>query len=124
MFFIGIFGIETKSKEIMDIHNITCKECGRLGLYKLVKQYSYFHFFFIPLFTWGMEYYLQSRCCNGVFGISKEKGKRLEMGLDTVVEDYDLNNKDERVLQIHSCPEYGNKIERRINFCPYCGKKL
>jgi hypothetical protein len=40
MFFIGIFGVETKSKEIKDINNITCKQCGRFGVYMLVKKYS------------------------------------------------------------------------------------
>jgi len=125
MFFLGIFGIETKSKEITDINNSICKHCRKLGAYKLVKQYSYFHFFFIPLFKWGIEYYLISRCCNSIFGISKEKGKRLELGIDTIVGDHELSDKDDaRVLQMYSCPECGNKLERPIKFCPYCGKRL
>ncbi|MPW24289.1 zinc-ribbon domain-containing protein [Alkalibaculum sp. M08DMB] len=125
MFFIGIFGVEVKSKEIMDINNITCHKCMRLGVYKLVKEYSYFHFFFIPLFKWGVKYYLISRCCNTIFEISNDKGNKLETGVETVIEDKELSyNINNNCSPMHHCFECGNPIETPFHFCPNCGKKL
>lgn len=125
MFFIGIMGIDVKSKEIRDINNITCKHCGRFGMYKLVKEYSYFHFFFIPLFRWGVKYYLISRCCQNVFSISKEKGKRLEDGLDTFVDtdelQYEYNGKGQAKNNCFNC---GSVIDSSFEYCPRCGNKV
>lgn len=45
MFFIGIFGIENKDKEIKIIDNITCKRCNKIIRGKLMKNYDFFHFF-------------------------------------------------------------------------------
>ena len=50
MFFIGIFGIEHREKIIKEINNLTCKRCLQNVTGKLVKQYDYFHFFFISIF--------------------------------------------------------------------------
>ncbi|RBP68256.1 zinc ribbon family protein [Alkalibaculum bacchi] len=124
MFFIGIMGVDTKAKEIKDIHNITCKYCGRLGMYKFIKQYNYFHFFFIPLFRWGVKYFLVSRCCHSVFSISKEKGKRLEDGTDGFVDSDELHYEDNNRGQTrNSCPHCGNMIDASFDYCPRCGNK-
>jgi len=125
MFFFGIMGIDTKIKEVMDIHNITCKHCGRMGMYNLVKKYNYFHFFFIPIFRWGVEYNLVSRCCKSVFSLSKEKGKRLENGIDTFLDNKELKDKYNGGTQSRgNCPQCGNNVNPTFDYCPYCGKKL
>jgi RNA polymerase subunit RPABC4/transcription elongation factor Spt4 len=33
VFFFGIFGLQSKEKELRDINNITCKKCGRISVY-------------------------------------------------------------------------------------------
>lgn len=125
MFFIGIFGVESKSKEIKEFNNIICKECGRYGAYKLIKKYSFFHFFFIPIFRWGQEYLLLSRCCNSLFAISKEKGKRLEAGEDLEIDFSDLTLKyNGGGTRISTCPNCRNQVDLSFEFCPHCRIKL
>jgi len=125
MFFFGIFGVQTKSKEIKDINNITCKKCGRLGVYRLVKNYRFFHLFFIPLFRWGEEYFLISRCCKSVFKISKEKGRRLEDGIDLYVDEMEMQYLyGEEKHQLDKCIHCGQSVDKSFEYCPYCGRKL
>ncbi|NRY51380.1 hypothetical protein FHU26_001927 [Clostridium beijerinckii] len=37
MFFIGIFGIENKNKEIKILDNLNCKKCNKVFRGKLIK---------------------------------------------------------------------------------------
>ena len=77
MFFIGIFGIESKSKEIKILENLQCKKCNLKTKGKLIKTFDCFHFFFIPLFKWNESYYVVCNRCNSVYEIPKEKGKEI-----------------------------------------------
>lgn len=125
MFFFGIFGIDTKSKEIIDINNITCRYCGSYGAYRLVKKYSFFHFFFIPLIRWGEEYFLISRCCRSIFRISREDGRRLEEGIELNMDGIEMQYLySEENHQSDRCPYCGHDVERSFEYCPHCGRRL
>jgi hypothetical protein len=125
MFFFGIFGVNTKTKDIKDLNNVTCSRCGRFGVYRLVKEFSYFHFFFIPLYKWGQKYFLVSRCCKSVFSVSAEKGIRLEQGIDFSLEDHDLQYMfGEEKHDLDQCPNCDRQLDRSFEFCPYCGKHI
>lgn len=125
MFFFGIFGIDTKTKEIKDINNITCRQCGRLGVYRLIKKYSFFHLFFIPVFRWGEAYFLVSRCCKSVFKISNEDGRKLEHGADVDMDKIEMQYLyGEEKHQLDQCPYCGNRVDRSYEYCPYCGRKI
>ena len=78
MFFIGIFGIENKQKEVKQLENIYCKTCSTRTMGTLIKSYEYFHIFFIPIFRWNEKYYVMCKRCNSIYEISKEKGKAIE----------------------------------------------
>ena len=54
MFFIGIFGIDKKNEEIKALHDTECRECSGHSC-TLYREYYRFHFFFIPLITWGRK---------------------------------------------------------------------
>ncbi|NLT96782.1 MAG: zinc ribbon domain-containing protein, partial [Christensenellaceae bacterium] len=43
MFFIGIFGIEDKEKELREYANIVCPNCGGYSRAVLTQYYTYFH---------------------------------------------------------------------------------
>ncbi|MDZ4992108.1 zinc-ribbon domain-containing protein [Clostridium perfringens] len=129
MFFIGIFGVENKQKEIKELETIECKTCetGTRGV--LVKSYEYFHIFFIPIFRWNEKYYVMCKRCNSIYEIPKEKGKGIENGVnldikfnDTVLiqegERYGKNGLERR------CPNCGNILKEDYKYCPYCGKEL
>lgn len=129
MFFIGIFGIENKDKEIKIIDNITCKRCNKIIRGKLMKNYDFFHFFFIPLFKWNENYYIVCNECNSVYTISKEKGKSIENEDNIEISYWDLqevNNEynNNGYYGINRCQNCGEEVESRFKYCPHCGSKI
>ncbi|WDC84641.1 zinc-ribbon domain-containing protein [Caloramator sp. mosi_1] len=105
MFFIGIFGVEGKEEHIGDLNGRVCKVCGQYTTYRVYKRYSYFHFFFIKLFRFDEHYYAISRCCNRIFEIQKEVGRKFELK-----EIYDIDDND--LKEIYN--PYAEKV------CPNC----
>lgn len=127
MFFIGIFGIDNKEKEIKIIDNLCCKNCNISNGSKLIKSYTFFHFFFIPLFKWNENYYVICNGCNSVFNISKEKGKSVENGEDIELTYWDLkevNNNYVSYYTVRRCSRCNRKVENTFEYCPYCGEKI
>ena len=128
-FFIGIFGIQNKDKEIKYLNNISCSSCNEESDAKLIKTYNFFHFFFIPLFKWNEKYYVICGKCGTVFEIPKEKGKRIENGEDVEITYWDLKNTGtgyyyDSYTVNNRCSYCGNMVEPHFQFCPYCGRKL
>lgn len=123
MFFIGVFGIETKQEEIKDIQNVICKGCGSLTSYRLIKTYNLFHFFFIPIIKWSKRYFLISRCCNSAFEILSEKGEQLERGMDIPLNDDDLKPLYND-YSYNLCPNCKREVDLSFMYCPFCGTRL
>ena len=103
MFFIGVFGIENKNKEIKYIENLNCKNCNNIVRGKLIKSFSFFHFFFIPIFKWNEKYYVICEGCNSVFSIPQEKGKATEKGENIHITYWDLNEVSGRNNRCSHC---------------------
>ena len=88
----------------------------------LSEIFSYFHFFFIPLFKWNHDYRLTLRC-GCVYFLSKEQAKDIING-----EDYDLHT----LTKLHNGGFDGYKHCRLCNknfdtsyvYCPFCGDEL
>lgn len=131
MFFIGIFGVEDKQKEVKTIKNLSCKNCDGFSGLTLLKQYTFFHLFFIPLFKWNIRYYLICNTCNTLYEISKEKGMRVEKGEDNAITYWDLKPLESQYFNgygynnynNYKCKNCGRVIETHFEYCPYCGKK-
>lgn len=121
MFFIGVFGIEDRNKEIRGINNFACKSCTSLNG-RLIKEFTCFHFFFIPLFKWNVRYYIVCNGCRTVFRISKEKGEALENSSTETVSYWDLEEMNYRKDNV--CPTCGRELNENFEYCPYCGRKL
>lgn len=117
MFFIGILGIDNKSKEIKELKNVTCSHCESLGTVKLIKNYSYFHIFFIPIFKWNESYYLLCNKCNSTYIIPSYKGKAIEKGENIELTYWDLNKVN------NTCKSCGKELDSNYEYCPYCGEK-
>lgn len=129
MFFIGVFGIENKNKEIKVLDNLSCKKCNSIVTGKLIKSFDFFHFFFIPLFKWNEKYYVLCDCCNTLYTINKEKGKAIERGENINITYWDLQEIDNGYynnvnFQGHVCKNCGNKVEPNFKYCPYCGTQI
>ena len=113
MFFIGIFGIDNKFKEIKVLNNFSCKNCNISNGASLVKYYTFFHFFLI------------CNGCNSSFSIPKEKGKAIERGEDIEISYWDLkdNNINNNYLK-KRCQKCNRELEKDFEYCPYCGEKI
>jgi len=123
MFFIGIFGIEQKNKVISTRHNIICPSCSAYGRYDVIMCYSYFHVFFIPLFKWNKQYFIQTHCCNKLCNLDYDIGRRIENG-----EQAEINSAHIHCHEFYSgrkyCPYCFSQLDTNFQYCPYCGKKL
>lgn len=129
MFFIGIFGIENKDKEIKILDNISCKKCNETITGRLIKNLNFFHLFFIPLFKWNEKYYLVCNQCKSVYIIPKDKGKTLENGENIEISYWDLqeiHNEycNNNYCETNICTNCGEKLELNFKYCPYCGTRM
>lgn len=119
MFFIG--GIATGKKVFSFRQMITCKVCGRYSSISVFMTYTYFSFFFIPLFKWNKQYFAVSNCCETLFSIPKHLGESIARGENITLQDDDLT------MVYHGqkhCPHCGIAIENNFVYCPKCGEKL
>lgn len=128
MFFIGIFGIEEKEKEIKTFAQVVCPVCGRFSQAVLFKHYTYFHIFFIPTFRWNKHFYIKLRCCGAIYEADAAYAEQLKTA-DTI---------DFTRLKLVSsgfgtfagfesadtfCPNCSRSYDSSFAFCPHCGTK-
>ncbi len=125
MFFIGIFGIESKQKELKTFGGVVCPDCGRLSQAVLFLSYTYLHIFFIPTFKWNRKYFVKLRCCGALYEAPEEYAKR-HKDEDTI----DFT----RLKKVHqgfggfndfyaACRNCGKSFDKSFTYCPYCGEK-
>jgi len=129
MFFIGIFGIENKDKEIKKLDNISCKRCNKTISGRLIKNYDFFHFFFIPLFKWNEKYYVVCNQCKSVYTIPRDKGKAIEHDDKIEVTYWDLQEintqyYDNNYYNENRCANCGGELSENFKYCPHCGMKI
>lgn len=75
MFFM--MGI-TAGRKDFDFHQqIICDICGKYGRFQVSMTYTVLSLFFIPCFKWNKHYYVQTSCCNTVYELDAEVGKRI-----------------------------------------------
>jgi len=119
MFFIGIFGIQDKQRVVREYPNVICK-CGSLSRGELIEEYTYFHFFFIPIFKWNKRYYMRFRCCNRIFRVPPDYVNELKDSTDV-----DVNRLEEVQTYFgNQCSNCGAVLHRSFAYCPYCGQKI
>jgi len=139
MFFIGIFGIDKKNEELRALYDTECGECSGKSC-TLYKEYYRFHFFFIPLITWGRKYRIVCESCGSVYSVQEEKksytsrdmgcplyrGRRGRTSSFTENSSFSTFSGNENSFGSNSCrcPECGAEIKNEWIYCPECGRKL
>lgn len=123
MFFI--MGIDNSQKEISYNRMITCAECGAYGRYMVFMTYTVLSFFFIPCLKWNKHYFVKSSCCNTVYELDPEIGKRIARGEDIEILQDNLRkvNTNERSF-FKRCRNCGYETAEDFDFCPKCGVRF
>ena len=120
MFFIG--GI-SQGQKLFDwfTQTILCPRCKKYGRYQVFMTYTYFMFFFIPIFKWGRRYYVRTSCCQALYELGPEKGRLIEKRQDCTIEPEDLTLCQGQARQLRRCPRCGSTTQESFSFCPQCG---
>ena len=123
MFFIG--GAGNQSKDLGLRPNQPCPGCGsRLGM-ELIRTGGYIHLFFVPVFRYGIQYFLTCPSCGKTYEISREDGRMLERNPDLALPPDRLIPTGLRpVSQTRFCPACGAETGPGDRFCRRCGHQL
>ncbi|MGL4790762.1 MAG: zinc-ribbon domain-containing protein [Anaerotignaceae bacterium] len=122
MFFL--MGIMPVEKEINYSFSGICSRCGKICNFKIFMVGSCLSVFFIPLFTFGKRYIVRVNCCESVFELNKEIGKRLEKKEDIAITESDLIQIGGDFNAYNCCSQCGYELKPDFQHCPKCGKKL
>ena len=75
---------------IRDRKTVICSSCGGYGRYQVFMTYTYFSFFFIPVFKWNRQFYVKMSCCGSVYELDREVGMKILRGESVDIREEDL----------------------------------
>lgn len=118
MFFLAT--VLPKEKELQHSQSGICPACGAFGSYRVWMRYSCLALFFIPLFKWGKQYFVEMSCCGAVFSLNPQVGAAVAKGeaVEILPEDLQLLDGGQK-----RCPHCGRTLEGNFPYCPHCGGK-
>lgn len=121
MFFI--MGITEGRKRFDQLFSIICPFCSNAGKAVVYMTYTCLSLFFIPVFKWNRQYYVEMECCGTLYMLNEEKGRQIASGKDVIITPSDLTPVNYGTYE-KRCPECGSVVDRSFDYCPRCGKKL
>ena len=92
MFFM--MGITDGRKDFDFNQTVVCSLCGKYGRYKVFMTYTVLSLFLIPCFKWNKRYYVQTSCCNALYELEPEVGKRIAAGENVEIQPQNLSRVD------------------------------
>ena len=142
MFFI--FGVNSGQKEIGSFGPVICGACGSYGPYQVHMTYMCLSLFFIPVLKWGRKYYAETSCCQSLYELDPQAGRRLSRGEQTEIRPEELTlirrgnggygyggngsggswQGQTGWQRARYCPSCGYETEEDFEYCPKCGRKL
>ena len=122
MFFM--MGITDGRKDFDFNQVMTCAVCGSMGSFRVFMTYTVLSLFFIPCFKWNKHYYVQSTCCNAVYELDPEIGKKVAHGEDVKIQQEHLTRVLSQGYTIKHCKNCGFTTEEDFDFCPKCGERF
>lgn len=128
MFFI--MGINQEQKDLGSFGPYICGSCGSYGRYQVYITYMCLSLFFIPLFKWSKRYYVQTSCCQSLYELNPEVGKRIQRGEEAEIrtEDMTLVRRGsggwQNTARRRVCPVCGYETEEDFAYCPKCGARM
>ena len=122
MFFIG--GISNSEKKLDYIQNTICSKCGKFSRMEVYMTYMCFSLFFIPIFKWNRKYFVKYTCCNSIYILDNEIGRKIYHKENTSISENDLHPLDNNLITTNRCNNCGYICENDFEYCPKCGQKL
>ena len=122
MIFIG--GINDKRVGLGQLRSVMCKHCRQTHTMDLFKSYYFFHFFFLPLWKWKLNYDVKCEGCQTIMRIPNHLGKTWEQGEDLKLTLWDLEIIKEGASLEQQCKHYHEMLPLTYQYCPHCGKKV
>lgn len=123
MFFM--MGITQGRKDFEYSQTIICNRCGAYGRYQVFMTYMCLSLFFIPCFKWNRQYYVQSTCCNTVYSLDPEIGRRIARGERIEILSQNLTQVQAGYRSCHKrCTNCGFETREDFEFCPKCGQRF
>ena len=115
----------TDGRKDFDFNQVmTCAACGSMGSFRVFMTYTVLSLFFIPCFKWNKHYFVQSTCCNAVYELDPDIGKRIAHGEDVKIQQEHLTRVLSRGYTLKRCKNCGFTTEEDFDFCPKCGEKF
>jgi len=121
MFFFFSYG--PKQKNLGIVKSILCDVCGQFGKYEVFVIYNEFSLFFIPVYRSARKYLVRMTCCQTVFELDGEVGRKIERDERVAVKEEDLTLV-KRGKGVTKCPSCQSDVEDHFLFCPTCGHHL
>ena len=75
-----MIGITNGRKDLEHNQTVVCGACGRYGRYQVFMTFTQLLLFFIPVFRWNRQYFVQMSCCNALYSLDPEVGARIARG--------------------------------------------
>ncbi|MEA4973354.1 MAG: zinc ribbon domain-containing protein [Candidatus Metalachnospira sp.] len=122
MFFM--IGITEGRKRFEQLIHIICPCCGNAGKAVVYMTYTCLSLFFIPVYKWNKQYYVEMDCCGSLYRLNEQKGKSIAKGEDVIVTSDDLEPVNNGRSYIRRCPNCGYTLDSGYEYCPHCGRKL
>lgn len=123
MFFF-MMGITEGRKKFEQLVHIICPNCGNAGKAIVYMTYTCLSLFFIPVFKWNKQYYVEMDCCGSLYILNEQKGKAVAKGEDVIISSDDLTPVNYGGNTIKRCPNCGYTLDSSFEYCPHCGRKL
>ena len=124
MFFM--MGITDGRKELDYSQTEICSVCGCYGRYQVFMTYTVLSLFFIPCFKWNRHYYVRTSCCNTLYELDREVGRRIERGENVrILAEHlqKLGSGRRSYTDYKRCLNCGYETTEDFVFCPKCGAR-
>ena len=127
MFFI--IGISDGQKNLNFTQVMICSLCGKYGRCEVFMTYTYLSLFFIPCFRWNRRYYVRMTCCNALYELDPEVGRRIARGEQVEIRESDLRLVSGGSARggrqtMRRCANCGFSTYENYEYCPHCGQRL
>ena len=130
MFFIC--GVYPGQKQLNYNQLVVCTSCGGYGRYQVYMTHMCLSLFFIPVFKWGRRYYVRMSCCETLYELNPDMGRRIARGEQAEITPSDLtmvqagrgNQWQNGVGRKRVCGNCGYETEEDFTYCPKCGGRL